>query len=195
MGDAVFLDAGAHAVIEREALKRRVRETGGSLFGWEADDDVVVACATGPGPGAEHHPRSFRLAPAAVAAAMARVLEVSEGRYGYIGSWHTHPFGTARPSSVDSGTAKAMARQEDLVLPRPLLFIVSTTGTKRSVQVRELAAWLWMASQEKLAKVPVDVIELSERYCPAAELLYAGCRNETCAAGDRCSHFAGPVAT
>jgi integrative and conjugative element protein (TIGR02256 family) len=173
MGDAVFLDARARAVIERQALKRRVRETGGSLFGWEADEGVYIACATGPGPGAEHHPRSFRPALATVAAAMACVLEVSEGRYGYLGSWHTHPFGTARPSSVDSTTASAMARQEDLLLPRPRLLIVSTTATKRSVQVRELAAWLWTESPERLAKVAVMMIELSERYCPAGELLYA----------------------
>jgi len=169
----VFVDRRARAIIEREAVRRRLRETGGSLFGWEADDGIFIACATGPGPGAKHGPRSFSPAPATVATAMARVLDVSEGRYGYLGSWHTHPLAAARPSATDSATAKAMAEQDDLLLPRPLLLILCTTGTKRSVRAGELAAWLWTTTSKRLERATVETIELTERYCPAAELLYA----------------------
>jgi integrative and conjugative element protein (TIGR02256 family) len=170
---AVILDQRARAVIERDSLKRRLRETGGSLFGWEDEGTIHVACASGPGPGAKHGPRSFAPAPATVAAAMARVQSVSEGRYRYVGSWHTHPLSAARPSATDSATARAMAEQPDLLLPRPLVLIVATTGTKRHIRVGELAAWTWTARTGKLAKAEITTVEFPERYCPAAELLYA----------------------
>lgn len=172
----VFVDQRARAIIEREAVERRLCETGGSLFGWEDDENVFVACASGPGPGAEHRPRSFAPAASAVGAVMERVRDVSHGRYAYIGSWHTHPRGTARPSGTDTSTARAMAGQADLMLPRPLLLILSTTGTARRVRLRELCAWRWEPETERLGRAPMEDVQLQERYCPAAELMFAASR-------------------
>jgi hypothetical protein len=45
----VQLDTRAWTVIERQAVRRRLLETGGSIFGWETSgesgDAVVIACA------------------------------------------------------------------------------------------------------------------------------------------------------
>ncbi|MDQ2759167.1 MAG: Mov34/MPN/PAD-1 family protein [Actinomycetota bacterium] len=166
------MDRRIRAVIEHEAIERRLHETGGSLFGWEVDEHVFVACASGPGPGAKHRPRSFAPAPSAVAEVMERVRDVSHGRYGYVGSWHTHPCGAASPSGTDTGTAEAMAEQTDLMLPRPLLLILSTTGTARRVRLGELCAWRWQPGK-RLKLTPIEDMQLQERYCPAAELLFA----------------------
>jgi integrative and conjugative element protein (TIGR02256 family) len=169
----ILLDKRARAVIEREAVKRRLFETGGSIFGWTDADNVVVACASGPGPKAKHRPRTFEPAPGTTRAAMNRVEEASAGRYGYLGSWHTHPLGTPKPSGIDVGTAKAMAEQDDLLLPEPLLLILSTTGTRRRVEPAELLTWRWDASHRRLRQVTLEDCTLPERHCPPAELIFA----------------------
>jgi integrative and conjugative element protein (TIGR02256 family) len=168
----VALDRRARSVIESQAATRRLFETGGAIFGWETEKELVVACAAGPGPGAKHRPRRFSPARATTRTAMERVRETSAGRYAYLGSWHTHPLAPAAPSSTDTGTAKAMAEQDDLLLPAPLLLIVSTTGTSRRVRAKELRAWRWEPKLKQLREVLVEDADLAERYCPAAALLF-----------------------
>lgn len=170
---SVRLDGRARALIEREAVMRRLRETGGAIFGWESEGIIVVACACGPGPRAKHRLRSFEPAPGTTKAAMLAVASASKGRYGYLGSWHTHPRAAPVPSSIDIGTAKAMAEQEDLRLPAPLLLIISTTGTSLHVEPRNLCAWQWDPVAKRLRRVPVEDCDLAERYCPPAALLFA----------------------
>lgn len=170
---SVRLDRRARAVIEREAVSRRLRETGGSIFGWERDGVIFIACASGPGPRAKHRLRSFEPAPGTTRAAMRAVRSASDGRYGYLGSWHTHPRTAPTPSSIDIATAKAKAEQEDLRLPAPLMLILSTTGTSRHVQPATLRGWRWDPVAKRLRPVPVDECELAERYCPPVALLFA----------------------
>jgi integrative and conjugative element protein (TIGR02256 family) len=166
-----LLDPRARDFIEREALKRRLLETGGGLFGWEAEDgDLVLACASGPGEQAKHRPRSFRPSRATTGYAMRTVREFSEKRYQYVGSWHSHPLAAAAPSSIDRGTAVDMAEQQDLLLPRPLLLIVGTTGTARRLRVREVRAWRWTPATGSLSELAVEDYELEKRYCPTGEL-------------------------
>jgi integrative and conjugative element protein (TIGR02256 family) len=166
----VWLDSRARAHIEREAIGRRLRETGGALFGWEHDGELVIACASGPGRHAKHRPRRFEPNRRTTAVAMRAVAKSSEGRYGYIGSWHTHPCGAATPSRLDTRTARDLAEQEDLRVPRPLLLIVGTRCRSRPVRVREIRAWRWQPVRAVLEPVEVRSSELTERYCPAGML-------------------------
>lgn len=168
----VRLDRHARSAIEAAGVQRRLLETGGALFGWRQDDDIVIACASGPGPGAKHRPRSFQPGPRVTASAMNAVRLSSGGRYGFLGSWHTHPLAAPIPSAVDTGTARGMADQEDLLLPEPLLLILSTTGTSYRVRARELRAWLWSRETERLHDLPIDTVELPERHCPTAAQLF-----------------------
>lgn len=170
---SVQLDRRARAIIEREAVTRRLRETGGAIFGWETEGIIVVACASGPGPHAKHRLRSFEPAPGTTNAAMLAVASASEGRYGYVGSWHTHPRAAPVPSSIDIGTAEAMAEQDDLRLVAPLLLIVSTTGTSLRVELQNLCAWRWDPVANRLRRVSVEDCDLAERHCPPAALLFA----------------------
>lgn len=174
---AVLLDTHARAVLDREAVSRRLRETGGALFGWRQDDHIIVACASGPGPGAQHRLRSFQPAPGVTATLIRRVRHASVGRYGYLGSWHTHPLTSPRPSGVDTETARAMADQKDLKLARPLLLILSTTGTSRRVAAGELRGWVWSSAGDGLVKASVESVDLQERYCPPDDLLFAAAVN------------------
>lgn len=166
----VWLDGRARAHIEREAVKRRLRETGGALFGWEDADSLVVACASAPGPKAKHRLRSFEPHRATTAEAMREVALASEGRYGYLGSWHTHPRGTPVPSSTDSATAADLASQEGLLLPRPLLLIVATTWRARVVRAEEARAWRWDRSSKRLRPAELVAWTLDELYCPKSAL-------------------------
>lgn len=170
---SVRLDRRARVLIEREAVTRRLRETGGAIFGWESEGVIVVACASGPGPHAKHRLRSFEPAPGTTNAAMLAVAAASMGRYGYLGSWHTHPRAAPVPSSIDIGTAEAMAEQGDLRLPAPLLLIISTTGKSFHVEPRNLCAWRWDPVAKRLRRALVEDCDLAERHCPPAALLFA----------------------
>jgi integrative and conjugative element protein (TIGR02256 family) len=168
----VLLDHRARAVIEHEAVKRRLFETGGGVFGWEDDEALVIACASGPGPGAKHRPRSFEPRRETTAAAMQAVREASDSRYGFLGSWHTHPLAAPVPSSIDTGTARLMAAQKNLRLASPLLLILATTGTKRRVRPGEMRAWRWETDNGRLLATELGDCELQERFCPPEELLF-----------------------
>ena len=167
-----LLDSRARAVIEHEAVKRRLFETGGGLFGWEDDKTLVVACASGPGPRAKHRPRSFEPRRGTTAATMQAVQDASGGRYGFLGSWHTHPLAAPKPSSIDTGTAQAMATQEDLRVAAPLLLILATTGTRLRVEAAGLRAWRWEPVQGCLVAVELSECRLEERFCPPEEQLF-----------------------
>lgn len=173
--NTVWLDARARAHIEREAVKRRLCETGGALFGWESDGVLVVACASGPGTRAKHRPRRFVAHRATTAAAMRAVALSSERRSGYVGTWHTHPRGDPSPSGVDSDTASQLAAQADLLLPRPLLLILSTTGQARNVRPGKMRAWRWEPERQRLRAAELVPCHLAEWYCPDQPLFGGGC--------------------
>src|SRR4051794_14610406 len=99
----LWLATSAEAVIRAEARSRRFVETGGPLFGYTdpSSRDSVVAIACGPGPKARHRPRSLAPDPDATDAAIREVHARSRGSFSYIGEWHTHPGGAARPSRRD----------------------------------------------------------------------------------------------
>lgn len=165
-----WLDELARVVIEEEARTRRVLETGGPIFGYEGADgnDIVIAAAFGPGPKARHWPLSLVPDRAATGEVIARVHELSEGRYRYLGSWHTHPFGQPRPSGVDIATARDISLQVDVGLPKPLLLIQATRPARRQVGIGSLAAYRWDPATESMEEVPLEVAKLDERLIPSS---------------------------
>lgn len=162
----IWLDIAARAQIEREARRHRLRETGGPLFGFgdENSDDVVIVGAGGPGLRARHRPRSFRPDRDAMGRAIERVHEASAGRYGYIGSWHTHPLGRPVPSSTDIGTASEMAADEEADVPRPLLLIQATRPTRKTLRDSDLCAYRWRILEARLTQQPLAVVSGEHAY-------------------------------
>jgi len=156
----VWLDATARAQIEREARRFRLRETGGPLFGFEDEDmdELVIVGAGGPGPQAKHRRRLFVPDREAVDRAIARVHNASEGRYAFLGSWHTHPLGQPLPSPTDIATARDVAADDCADLPRPLVLIQATNPLRRTLRDRELRAYRWKAGDATLAPNAIAVV-------------------------------------
>lgn len=143
----VWLFPDADRLIRREARARRFVETGGPLFGYfdpESGDAVIVE-ARGPGPEAKHRPRALIPDLRATQQAMDDVHARSQGAWGYVGEWHTHPGGTASPSQRDIGALAAISDDRDTDLAEPLALIVATIITRPRVQIRSVAAFRWRA--------------------------------------------------
>lgn len=157
----VWLDRGARAEIEREARRWRLRETGGPLFGYadEATDQLVIVGAGGPGPRATHRRRLFIPDRDAVNRAIVRVHEASDGRYAFLGSWHTHPLGRPTPSSTDIATAREVATDAAADLPRPLVLIQATNPLRRTLRDRDLRAWHWSSDDDRLSPMPLAIVD------------------------------------
>ncbi len=166
----IWLDLVARAQIEREARRHRFLETGGPLFGFddEDSDEVVIVGAGGPGPRARHRPRSFIPDRNAVDRAIARVHDSSDGRYGFIGSWHTHPFGRPAPSATDVATAWAIAGDAEADLPRPLLLIQATGPLRKTLRDSDLRAFRWQIFRPRLEPRVLAVVD--ERTYPLVDV-------------------------
>lgn len=176
-GVTVLLDTRARAAIAQEAGRRRTRETGGALFGFVDGQDVIVACAYGPGPRARHRRASFEPHRATTEEAMRVVREDSRQRFRFLGSWHTHPGGVAVPSSRDAATAGEIAADAAVLLPSPLLLIQATRPAGRGAEPAELAAWRWDPGARGLVHDAVEAIELEHRWCPVVTIA-RGCRRD-----------------
>jgi integrative and conjugative element protein (TIGR02256 family) len=158
----VWLDAQARHALEQEALQKRVVETGGALFGYDDGIDVVVTAISGPGPKARHRPFTFAPERDFIDQEIKRIYEQGDGRFRYLGSWHSHPFGSPRPSPVDTTTAAAMALEPDVRLPRPVLVIQSLHPLRRQGEARlgALCAFRWSRARLRLEPADVRTIEV-----------------------------------
>lgn len=168
----VWLDERARVLIDAETRKCPRLETGGALFGYESHHELVVACAYGPGPRARHRRTSFEPNPRTTGALIRAVHEASDGRYRYLGSWHSHPNGRARPSAQDLATTEAVAGQADVALPSPLVLIAASRATRGQVALNELSAWRWSERWAWLLPCKVEEVRLESapgwcrRGCP-----------------------------
>jgi len=143
---------------------RRV-ETGGPLFGFEAQEDVVVACAAGTGDTTVRTSSRFEPNADVVDKLIAETHAISDARYRYIGSWHTHPGGGPAPSRRDRDTAHDIATDAAIRLRAPVLLIVATSRIPLRRTVRRFGAWRWMPDSCRLDELAIDQCVLSERLC------------------------------
>ena len=123
----VFVPAAVVAEMAREAEFLEPEETGGVLLGYCGRDDplsVQVVRQVGPGPGAVHARHRFEPDSEWQYAQIARAYERSGRILTYLGDWHSHPGGSARPSRTDRRTAKRIARTRQARARRPLMLIL-----------------------------------------------------------------------
>jgi len=163
VSELVWLPGPAAHLIEDDAVRWGLRETGGPLFGYEACGELVVTEAFPPGPRATHLPFLYRPDREAVDRAITEVHERSRGRERWIGSWHTHPFGRAMPSLVDRHTAGRVAREVAVACPRPLMLIQTTRPTRKGPRAHMLGSWRWSPEVENLVDVVVRPIPKGPR--------------------------------
>jgi molybdopterin/thiamine biosynthesis adenylyltransferase/proteasome lid subunit RPN8/RPN11 len=113
----VRLSSRALAEMRTEARRgRRVRgekvETGGMLLGSidEATQTVVIDSVTGPSPDSHLSASYFDHGTQGTQQVVTRTRELTVDRVGFVGMWHTHPYGLASPSPTDeNGMADVVA--------------------------------------------------------------------------------------
>jgi integrative and conjugative element protein (TIGR02256 family) len=121
-----WLTGKAENSIREEAARHPDEETGGVLLGYfSPDGSVVVAEATGPGPGARRTAGSFDpdidwqlVEVAARYAASGRINT-------YLGDWHTHPHGVPLLSPTDRRTLRRIAQTKTARVPQALMAVLA----------------------------------------------------------------------
>lgn len=154
----VWIADEARSQIAREASRRRVRETGGPLFGYSEGDDVVLVGAGGPGPRARHRVSSFQPDYDAVDRAIQRIADASHRRFRYQGSWHTHPLGRPTPSPTDVEGVKSIREDPAVGLERPVLVILRVSPVRRTVSDRDMRTYRWSLVDGGLITEPVCLL-------------------------------------
>jgi integrative and conjugative element protein (TIGR02256 family) len=125
----VWLLNEALAKAQDDAARHAPLETGGIVLGYEAGNEhVVVTDVVLGGPSATRTRDYFKPDGPWQAEEVARRY-VGSGRVTtYLGDWHSHPRGDARPSDLDRTTARAIAMYSEARLPRPTLLILDGRG-------------------------------------------------------------------
>jgi integrative and conjugative element protein (TIGR02256 family) len=139
----VVLPRTVLAEMSREAKCRQPDESGGVLMGYpdRADHDLIMVIAQiGPGPNALHRRRRFEPDADWQRDEVARCYEQSGRIATYLGDWHSHPGGSARPSRLDRKTARSISRSDEARLPRPLMVIL---GGSEDLTPRAYRYRLW----------------------------------------------------
>jgi len=107
-----------------QAERERPSETGGMLLGWRVGDEIAIVSAIAAGPGAKHTRESFEADGPWQQEQLAAAYEESGRTVTYLGDWHSHPRGPARPSARDRQTAALVAGCADARAPEPLTVIL-----------------------------------------------------------------------
>jgi len=144
-----------------EARRWPVRETGGALLGWRDNHDAVIAAVLGPGPEAQHGFSSFEPDGPWQNREGHRIYHESGRTIAYLGDWHTHPRGSARPSRRDLQTAQETAADEKFRAPDPLYGIASKPW--RSIKRESWALMLYELVDGDLVEINYKTCDLGER--------------------------------
>ena len=98
-------------------------ETGGILIGCynEGHDTALVSRVTESPADSKSGPTTFRRGTRGLQGLLKALW--SRGEY-YLGEWHYHPGASARPSSTDTRQMQAIAGDDDIGCPEPVLVIL-----------------------------------------------------------------------
>lgn len=123
----------------QQALEQLARawaplEVGGVLAGYWNEGVAVITDFVGPGDDAQHARYQFVPDDEYHAAEIARLYRASNGTTTYLGDWHTHPSGVARPSPLDKRTLRHIARAPEARCPEPLMILLAGENATWSTQ-------------------------------------------------------------
>ena len=98
-------------------------ETGGILIGCynKGHDTALVSRVTEPPADSKSGPTTFRRGTGGLQGLLKALWS---GREYYLGEWHYHPGASARPSSTDTRQMQAIAGDDDIGCPEPVLVIL-----------------------------------------------------------------------
>lgn len=100
-------------VFSSEIIKFGEIETGGSLIGYTSGNTIFVEKASNGGKNAIHEALYFRADPNYVDMFIDMEVANSNGRYRYLGEWHTHPEIIPSPSTIDLQSLNEIAMSSD----------------------------------------------------------------------------------
>jgi len=144
----VWVPAGLLRELAAQADEHRPRETGGMLLGWRVGHELVIAETIEAGPGARRARDSFEADGPWQERRLLEAYDRSGRTVTYLGDWHSHPRGPARPSGRDRETAALVAGWEDAHIPEPLTLIIG----RRSWRWR-LRCFIYLNGQMRRAHV------------------------------------------
>lgn len=129
--EKLWLPSEACEQMEFEAEAAAPQETGGMLVGYVTDGVAVVTALIGAGPLAVRSPGRFEPDGAWQQTELASLYEASGRVETYLGDWHSHPAGVARPSGRDKTTARSIAKHKEARIKHPITVIVASTWRKQ----------------------------------------------------------------
>lgn len=135
--------AALDAEIDRSAVSRGPEvETGGLLFGDidPAGRRAWVTCATPPPSDSEHAPTGFVCGTAGTKWRAGTLRRRHGAAARFIGTWHTHPGGSASPSPTDIKTMARLSAATDTKLGTGLLLVVGGTRSSPALSAAILDA-------------------------------------------------------
>ena len=91
---------------------------------WVDLGTVVVTDVIGPGPEADHGPTEFDPDQEWQEHQVAEIWTRRSHNVDYLGDWHTHVDGPARPSRIDLAAALKIQSSPEARAPRPLLLVI-----------------------------------------------------------------------
>src|SRR5512133_3115240 len=118
------------AEMTRLAQKHYPREVGTALVG-SYSDDGFCAQVTGLAPLTEDSRGArtrFQRGSRGLREFFDRVFRKSRGLVHYVGEWHSHPDGPAKPSNVDMASVVSIAQDLEARCPECILVIAATTS-------------------------------------------------------------------
>jgi integrative and conjugative element protein (TIGR02256 family) len=110
--------------LEHSARHALPNETGGLLVGYRADNgELVIHDVVGPGPHARHSSVRFVPDHAWQCDRLDAIYHESNGRFVYLGDWHTHTSGIPEMSSLDRRTLRKIAQHPGISSSPPVMLI------------------------------------------------------------------------
>lgn len=155
--------------IKQEALRFPSVETGGILIGKDLGQQdgvrkVLLAAATGPGPGSYHQAAEFSPNTAYQQEILDWFLARPDTKY--LGSWHKHPARLVRPSSGDLRQAKEILADPDYGVTELIVPIVTVSQGKVSVIPYYLTRGMTHFAELDWELVPDDALVVREFWGP-----------------------------
>ena len=157
-GATVWIAAALTERLRGLAAEHAPLETGGVFAGYWLRDGAtaVVTDAVGPGPNACHETTAFTPDAEYHTRELARIYQQSGRLHGYLGDWHTHPFGSTRLSRADRRTLRTIMRYAPARTITPLMGVVAGDGS----------AWhlgLWIGRERRWLPCGTRIDEVTVR--------------------------------
>lgn len=152
--ETVWIPEALVTEMQREADLRFPSETGGAFMGYRVSSsrETVITDLIGPGPGALFEETRFRPDKEYQYKEIERCYESASRLHTFLGDWHSHPFGVARPSPTDERGLHEIATDPAARQSHPLIAILAG-----QVDQWDLRMWRHRRTWLRAPYIPVHI--------------------------------------